>query len=136
MGKVYFGKCMDCGYEGRYFIGGGLQNCNLLENIAVLSDDAQHQIRALDAKNEIMSFEIERMVSVCPNCNAGAKPFVSTVITVQDIHRQTHVFGVNCPHCNVKLVRYTEKDLQDTQTVKCPSCQAGYLTFSFGGLWD
>lgn len=130
MGIIYKASCPECGYETKFFLGGGMLSINLKRSASVLPEDEQEQIAALSDNDRIKDFLVENKMTECKGCKTMES---RTIIDVTEINGKVHRFGDLCSRCNKSLIVY-EQGAEGEYI--CPKCYQGVLVFSEEGLWD
>ncbi len=130
MGRVYEGRCPECGYHQELFLGGGMMSVNLEISSGVLPAHEQEMIRGMRDRKEIAGFHVENYLAECSSCQEITG---KTLIEVTDQQETRHIFGEYCSSCGKKLEIYRENE---KAAVTCPRCRQGILTLEECGLWD
>ncbi len=130
MGRVYEGRCPECGYHRELFLGGGMMSVNLELSSGVLPSHEQDMIREMRDRKEIAGFHVENYLTECPNCQ---EIMGNTMIEVTDQRGDRHVFGQHCGSCGKKLEIHRENA---KAPLTCPKCREGIMVFDECGLWD
>lgn len=130
MGIIYKASCPKCGYETKFFLGGGMLSINLMRSASVLSEKEQEQIAVLSESGRIKDFLVENRMTECKECKTMES---RTIIDVTEKNGELHRFGSLCGRCNTALTVYEQG--ADGEYM-CPKCHQGLLMFSEEGLWD
>ncbi len=130
MGIIYKGSCPECGYETKFFLGGGMLSINLKRSAAVLPEEEQKQITNLSERDSIQEFFVENKMTECKGCKTLES---RTIIDITEINGTTHRYGDICCRCRDRLTVY-EQGAEGEYI--CPKCHQGILMFSEEGLWD
>ncbi len=130
MGIIYKASCPECGYETKFFLGGGMLSINLKRSATVLPEEEQKLIAALSDHDRIKDFLVESRMTECKRCETIES---RTVIDVTEINGAIHRFGDICRICNNRL---TVNEQGAEGEYMCPECHHETLLFSEEGLWD
>ena len=108
MGRVYEGRCPECGYHRELFLGGGMMSVNLELSSGVLPSHEQDMIRGMRDRKEIAGFHVENYLVECPNCQ---EIMGNTMIEVTDQRGDRHVFGQYCGSCGKRRLPLFLRDM-------------------------
>jgi len=121
MGTIFQGKCPQCGYEAKLFLGGGMRDCYPETALAAVPKN-KALISALKKK---IPFWIERQGAICHKCN---KLVAGVRVIYQKGDKKKVIEGV-CPFCGGEL------EWPESNDISCPVC-GKTLSFIPTGHWD